>query len=52
MDARKRGFRTIVVDDCTKGVAPESTEDARKEMAKVGVEFMPSSAVEEFFKMA
>jgi len=50
LDSMKRGFRTVVLDDCTKGVAPDSTEEARKEMAKEGVEFMPSSAVEEFFK--
>jgi nicotinamidase/pyrazinamidase len=50
LDSRQRGFRTVVLDDCTKGVAPDSTDEARKEMAKEGVEFMPSSAVEEFFK--
>jgi nicotinamidase-related amidase len=50
LDAKKRGFRTVIVEDCTKGVAPESTEVARKELKEAGVEYMHSSEVVKLFE--
>jgi nicotinamidase-related amidase len=50
LDAQERGFRTVVVEDCTKGVAPETTDKARSELASKGVEYMHSSAVEKLFQ--
>ena len=32
MDAAWKRFRTVIVGDCTKGVAPEWTEAERKEL--------------------
>jgi nicotinamidase-related amidase len=49
LDAKKRGFRTVIVSDCTKGVAPDSIEEARKEFHSHGVEYMSSSEVEALF---
>lgn len=49
VDAAKRGYRTVVVEDCTKGVAPDSTEAARKELKDEGVEYMSSSEVKKLF---
>ena len=31
--------------DCTKGVAPETTETARREMKEAGVEYMAAAEV-------
>ena len=50
LDAKKRGFRTVIVEDCTRGVTPETTETARKELKDQGVEFMHSSAVKKLFE--
>ena len=49
MDAARIGFRTVIVGDCTRGVAPESTEAARKELKEEGVEYMTSSEVKKLF---
>lgn len=49
LDSRKRGFRTVVVEDCTKGVADESTETARQELKQAGVEYQHSSEVYKLF---
>lgn len=49
MDAARIGFRTVIVEDCTKGVAPESTEAAKKELKEEGVEYMSSSEVKNLF---
>ncbi len=37
MDAKKAGFKVIVVEDLSKGVAPETTQKALEEMAAAGV---------------
>ena len=50
LDAKERGFRTVVVEDCTRGVAPDSTESARKELKDRGVEYMHSSDVKTLFQ--
>ena len=50
LDARERGFRTVIVEDCTKGVAPDTTESARKELKNGGVEYMHSSEVKKLFQ--
>lgn len=50
MDARERGFRTVVVEDCTKGVASDTTDKARSELVSKGVEYMHSSAVKKLFQ--
>jgi nicotinamidase-related amidase len=50
LDSKKRGFRTIVVENCTKGVAPDTTESARKELKGEGVEYMHSSEVKKLFQ--
>ena len=49
VDASRKGFRTVIVGDCTKGVAAESTEAARKELKKEGVEYMSSEDVNILF---
>ena len=49
MDAAKRGFRTRIVEDCTKGVAPDTTEAAKKELDRAGVEYVLSRQVHELF---
>jgi len=49
LDARKRGFRTIIVQDCTRGVTNETVQEARKECGNEGVEYMNSSEVEKLF---
>ena len=49
MDAARIGLRTVIVEDCTKGVAAESTEAARKELKEEGVEYMSSSEVKKLF---
>ena len=50
LDAREKGFRTVIVEDCTRGVAPETTESARKELKDRGVEYMHSSDVKKLFQ--
>jgi len=49
LDARKRGFKAIIVEDCTKGVAEETTQEAMKECKAEGVEYMTSSEVKKLF---
>ena len=49
VDAVRMGLRTVIVRDCTRGVEPESTEAARKELQKEGVEYMNSSEVKKLF---
>jgi len=49
VDAARMGLRTVIVEDCTKGVAPESTEAARKELKEEGVGYMSSSEVMRLF---
>ena len=49
VDAARIGLRTVIVEDCTKGVATESTEAARKELKEEGVEYMSSSEVKKLF---
>ena len=51
LDAVGRGFRTIVVGDCTKGVATESTEAARMELEDAGVEYLQSWEVKKLFEV-
>ena len=50
-DAVGRGFRTIVVGDCTNGVATESTEAARMELEDAGVEYLQSWEVKKLFEV-
>ncbi|MCZ7662841.1 MAG: nicotinamidase [Thermoleophilia bacterium] len=38
LDARNAGFEVVLVEDATRGVAPDSTRVALQEMAAVGVE--------------
>ena len=45
IDGAKAGYRTIVVGDCTKGVAPETTKVARKELSEAGVEYTEAAEV-------
>jgi nicotinamidase-related amidase len=52
LDARDRGFRTVIVKDCTRGVAPDTTESAREELKVGGVEYMHSSEVKRLFQSA
>jgi hypothetical protein len=52
VDAARMGLRTVIVEDCTKGVAPESTEAARKELKEEGVGYMSSSEVMRLFSRA
>jgi len=49
LDARGRGFKTVVIEDCTRGVAPETVEAARRELEQAGVEYMHSSEVKKMF---
>ena len=49
MDARKRRFKAIIVEDCTKGVAEETTREARKECKAEEVEYVTSSEVKKLF---
>ena len=46
LDAKKEGFRTIIVADCTLGMEEETTEKARAELKEKEVEYMQSSEVE------
>jgi nicotinamidase-related amidase len=50
LDAKERGFRTVIVRDCTKGVAPETTEQARKEFEEAGVEGIHSTELKKLFE--
>jgi nicotinamidase-related amidase len=45
IDGAKAGYRTFVVGNCTKGVAPETTKTARKELGEAGVEYMDATEV-------
>lgn len=45
IDGAKAGYRTFVVGDCTKGVAPETTETARMELRDAGVGYMDAAEV-------
>lgn len=36
LDARKKGYKVVVIESLCKGVAPESTKEALKEMESVG----------------
>jgi hypothetical protein len=47
--AAKKGFRTFVVGDCTRGVGEESVLRAREELKDVGVEYIHSSQIEKMF---
>jgi nicotinamidase-related amidase len=49
LDAQKMGFKTVVVEDCTKGVSVSSSEFARKQLKEDGVEYLDSRAVKELF---
>lgn len=40
----------MIVEDCTRGVAPDTTESARKELKNGGVEYMHSSEVKKLFQ--
>jgi hypothetical protein len=40
----------VIVQDCTKGVSPETTQQARKEFKDAGVEFIQSSELLNLFK--
>ena len=42
----------MIVEDCTRGVAPDTTESARKELKDGGVEYMHSSEVKKLFQLA
>jgi nicotinamidase-related amidase len=50
LDAKKRGYETFVVGDCTRGVAPETTLQAIREFEQQGVKFITSSRVKELIK--
>jgi nicotinamidase/pyrazinamidase len=45
IDGAKAGYRTFVVGDCTKGVAPDTTETARMELSDAGVGYMDAAEV-------
>lgn len=47
--AAQKGFRTYVVEDCTKGVEEASILRAREELKLAGVEYIHSSDVEKMF---
>jgi len=47
LDARKAGFKVIVVEDLCKGVAPETTQKALKEMAAAGIKVMKTLNLKE-----
>ena len=47
LDAKKAGFKVIVVEDLCKGVAPETTEKALKEMKAAGVKVIKTMDLKE-----
>ena len=49
MHAAQKGFKTYVVEDCTKGVEETSILRAREELKLAGVEYIHSSDVETMF---
>ena len=49
MHAAQKGFKTYVVEDCTKGVEETSILRAREELKLAGVEYIHSSDVEKMF---
>ena len=44
-DARSEGFAVTVIEDATRGIAPESIAAARADLLARGVQFRPSAAV-------
>jgi nicotinamidase/pyrazinamidase len=50
LDAKERGYRTVIVEDCTRGVAEGSVVKARGEVKGKGVEYMCSSDVSKLFE--
>ena len=49
LDAKERGYRTVIVEDCTRGVDEGSVGKAREEVKGKGVEYMHSSDVHKLF---
>jgi len=47
LDAHSEGFRTFVVEDGTRGVAPESTKDMIKKLGEKNIKIIKSSEVPE-----
>ncbi|MEJ7664830.1 MAG: isochorismatase family protein [Hymenobacter sp.] len=44
-DARAEGFEVVVLEDATRGIAPESIAAARADLLAHGVQFGPSAEV-------
>ena len=44
-DAHGEGFEVVVIEDATRGIAPESIAAARADLRALGVRFVPSAEV-------